>query len=207
MTDVQALACSDAFPTGYMGADLCGIKPGDVVAVWGCGPVGQFAIKSAALLGAGRVIAIDNIPVRLRLAAQVSGATTLNQDEVDIPEALKSLTGGRGPDACIDAVGMEAHGTYLVEDIHDGVKQRFRLVSDRLAVLRQMIECCRKGGTLAIMGVYALFSDKFPMGVAMNKGLHFHMGQMHGQKYVPRLFEHWSKGEVDPGFVFVTGCP
>jgi threonine dehydrogenase-like Zn-dependent dehydrogenase len=207
MTDVQALACSDAFPTGYMGADLCGIKPGDVVAVWGCGPVGQFAIKSASLLRAERVIAIDNIPARLNLAARVSGATTLNQDEVDIPEALKERTGGRGPDACIDAVGMEAHGTYLLEDIHDRVKQRFGLVNDRTAVLRQMIECCRRGGTLSVMGVYALFSDKFPMGVAMNKGLHFHMGQMHGQKYVPRLFEHWSKGEIDPGFVFSHRLP
>lgn len=202
MTDLQALACSDAFPTGYMAAVIARTKPGDVVAVWGCGPVGQFAIKSAALLGADRVIAIDNIPSRLELAEGVSGAVPLNQDRVDVSEALKALTGGRGPDICIDAVGMEAHGTYVLEDLYDRVKQKMGLVNDRIAVLRQMIECCRKGGTLSIMGVYGLFSDKFPMGVAMNKGLHFHMGQMHGPKYIPQLFEHWSKGRVDPGFVF-----
>jgi threonine dehydrogenase-like Zn-dependent dehydrogenase len=202
MNDEQALACSDAFPTGYMGADLCHIKKGDVVAVWGCGPVGQFAIKSAALLGAGKVIAIDNLPERLHLAAKASGALPLNQDEVDVPTALKDLTGGRGPDACIDAVGMEAHGTYFLEDVYDRAKQWLRLQTDRPAVVRQMIECCRKGGTLSIMGVYALFVDKLPLGVAMNKGLHLHMGQMHGQKYIPRLFEHWQKGEVDPAFVF-----
>jgi threonine dehydrogenase-like Zn-dependent dehydrogenase len=202
MTELQALACSDAFPTGYMAAELGRIKPGDVVAVWGCGPVGQFVIKSAALKGADRVIAIDNIPARLELAAGVSGATPLNQDEVDVSDGLKNLTGGRGPDVCIDAVGMEAHGTYLWEDIYDRTKQKVGLVNDRIAVLRQMIECCRKGGTLSIVGVYALFSDKFPMGIAMNKGLHFHMGQMHGPKYIPRLFEHWGKREVDPGFVF-----
>jgi threonine dehydrogenase-like Zn-dependent dehydrogenase len=207
MTDEQALSCSDAFPTGYMAADMCHIKPGDVVAVWGCGPVGQFAIKSARLLGAERVIAIDNIPIRLELAAGVSGATPLNQDKVDIPDALKALTGGRGPDACIDAVGMEAHGTHLIEDIHDRFKQRLGLVSDRIAVLRQMIECCLKGGTLSIVSVYALFSDKFPMGAALNKGLHFHMGQMHGQKYIPRPFEHWSRGEVDPAFVYTHTLP
>jgi len=207
MTELQALACSDAFPTGYMAAELGRIKPGDVVAVWGCGPVGQFVIKSAALKGADRVIAIDNIPARLELAAGVSGATPLNQDEVDVSDGLKSLTGGRGPDVCIDAVGMEAHGTYLWEDIYDRTKQKVGLVNDRIAVLRQMIECCRKGGTLSIVGVYALFSDKFPMGIAMNKGLHFHMGQMHGPKYIPRLFEYWKKGEVDPGFVFTHRFP
>jgi threonine dehydrogenase-like Zn-dependent dehydrogenase len=202
MTDVQALACSDAFPTGFMAADIARVKPGDVVAVWGCGPVGQFAIKSASLLGASRVIAIDNLPSRLELAAGASGATPINQGEVGVSEALKALTGGRGPDTCIDAVGMEAHGTYVLEDLYDRAKQKLGLVSDRIAVLRQMIECCRKGGTLSIMGVYGLFSDKFPMGVAMNKGLHFHMGQMHGPKYIPRLIEYWSKGQVDPSFVF-----
>lgn len=202
MSDEQALACSDAFPTGYMGADFCDIKPGDIVAVWGCGPVGQFAIKSATLLGAEHVIAIDRYPERLRLAAEQSGAITLNQCEVDVSEALKHLTGGRGPDACIDAVGLESHGSNVLEHYYDRVKQALMLVNDRVAVVRQMIECCRKGGTLSIMGVYSGFVDKFPLGVAMNKGLRFRMGQMHGQKYIPRLFEHWRKGQVDPAFVF-----
>ena len=202
MSDEQALACSDAFPTGYMGADICEIKPGDVVAVWGCGPVGQFAMKSAALLGAHKVIAIDNLPSRLRTAADVSGAITLNQNEVDVSDALKSLTGGRGPDACIDAVGLESHGSNLAEHAYDRVKQALMLVNDRVAVVRQMIECCRKGGTLAIMGVYSGLVDKFPLGIAMNKALRMRMGQMHGQKYIPRLFEHWQRGEVDPAFVF-----
>ncbi len=202
MSDEQALACSDAFPTGFMGADLCGIKPGDTVAVWGCGPVGQFAIKSAVLLGAEQVIAIDNIPERLRLASHASGAIALNQDELDISDALKSLTGGRGPDACIDAVGMEAHGSNTAEHVYDRVKQTLMLQTDRIAVVRQMIECCRKGGTLSIMGVYSGLVDKFPLGVMMNKGLHVHTGQMHGPRYIPRLLEYFRKGQVDPSFVF-----
>lgn len=202
MNDEQALACSDAFPTGFMGADLCGIKPGDTVAVWGCGPVGQFAIKSAALLGAEQVIAIDNIPERLQLAAKVSEAIALNQDKVDVSDALKSLTGGRGPDACIDAVGMEAHGSNPVEHVYDRMKQTLMMQTDRIAVVRQMIECCRKGGTLSIMGVYTGLVDKFPLGILMNKGLHVHTGQMHGPRYIPRLLEYWQKGQVDPSFVF-----
>lgn len=207
MTDEQALMCSDAFPTGYMAADLCGINGAvDTVAVWGCGPVGQFAIKSAALLGAKRVIAIDNIPDRLRMAEQASGAIAINHDDVDVPEALVELTGGRGPDACIDAVGMESHGTHLLTDLYDRAKQKLML-HERADVLRQMIACCRKGGTLSIIGVYLMFADKFPIGVAMNKGLQFRMGQQHGQRYVPRLFEHWRKGEVDPSFVITHRLP
>jgi threonine dehydrogenase-like Zn-dependent dehydrogenase len=202
MSNEQALACSDAFPTGYMGADICDIQRGDVVAVWGCGPVGQFAIKSATLLGAHKVIAIDNLPGRLKTAAEQSGAIPLNQDQVDVSDALKSLTGGRGPDACIDAVGLEAHGSNLVEHVYDRAKQAMMLQTDRIAVVRQMIECCRKGGTVCIMGVYTGLVDKFPLGIAMNKGLRFRMGQMYGQKYIPRLFEHWQKGQVDPAFVF-----
>lgn len=202
MSDEQALACSDAFPTGFMGAELCGIKSSDTVAVWGCGPIGQFAIKSAALLGAEKVIAIDNVPERLQLASQVSGAIPLNQDEVDVSDALKALTAGRGPDACIDAVGMEAHGSNPGEHIYDRVKQTLMLQTDRIAVVRQMIECCRKGGTLSIMGVYSGLVDKFPLGVLMNKGLHLHTGQMHGQRYIPLLMECWKKGEVDPSFIF-----
>lgn len=202
ISDEQALACSDAFPTGFMGAELCDIQPGDTVAVWGCGPVGQFAIKSAALLGAERVIAIDNVPERLRLAAETSGAIALNHHLVDVSDALKSLTGGRGPDACIDAVGMEAHGTNPIENIYDRVKQTMMLQTDRSAVVRQMIECCRKGGTLSIMGVYTGLVDKFPLGVLMNKGLHLHAGQMHGPRYIPRLLEYCRNGQVDPAFVF-----
>lgn len=208
MTDEQALMCSDAFPTGYMAADLCGIN-GDVktVAVWGCGPVGQFAIKSAQLLGAERVIAIDNIPERLQMAERNSGAIPLNHDEADVPEALAELTGGRGPDACIDAVGMEAHGAHLVSDLYDRVRQKLWLQSDRIDVLRQMITCCRKGGTLSVIGVYILLADKFPIGAVMNKGLQLRTGQQHGQRYVPRLFEYWEKGEVDPAFVITHRLP
>lgn len=202
MTDEQALACSDAFPTGYMAADFCGIKRGDVVAVWGCGPVGLFAVKSAYLMGAEHVIAIDDFPARLELAAKQNGTTVLNHKEESVTEATKELTGGRGPDACIDAVGMEAHGANVVMSAYDSVKQGLMMETGRSHVVREMIQCCRKGGTLSVIGVYAGAVDKFPLGVAFNKALHINMGQMHGPKYIPRLFEHWEKGHVDPGFVF-----
>ena len=207
MSDAQALAFSDIFPTGYMGADLCGIERGDIVAVWGCGPVGQFAIKSAMLLGAEKVIAIDNIPERLQMAAKVSGAHPLDHDEVDVLDELKVLTGGRGPDACIDAVGMEAHGTNFFEDLIDKMKQKSRLQTDRPSVVRQMVKACRKGGTIVIMGAYAGYADTFPIGLAMNKGLRWHMGQQHGQRYIPRLFDHWQQGHIDPAFVFTHRVP
>ena len=207
MTDEQGLACSDAFPTGYMGADLCEIQPGDTVAVWGCGPIGQFVIKSAKLLGAERIVAIDNLPERLELAERQSGAVPVNHDVVSVSEILKDLTGGREPDACVDAVGMESHGSNLIEDVYDRTKQKLEMVVDRSAVVRQMITCCRKGGTVVVMGVYAGFVDKFPLGIAMNKALKFRMGQMYGQKYIPRLFEHFKKGEVDPSFVFSHRLP
>jgi threonine dehydrogenase-like Zn-dependent dehydrogenase len=206
LPDEQLLPISDAFPTGYMGADLCDIQPGDTVAVWGCGPVGLFTIRSAYLLGAERVIAIDRVPERLQLAREKGGAETINYEEVDAGEALKEMTGGRGPDACVDAVGLEAHGMGL-EDFYDKAKQAVRLETDRPHVLRQMIVACRKGGTVVVMGVYSGFVDKMPMGAAFNKGLTLRMGQMHGQKYMPRLLEHVVNGDIDPSFVFTHTLP
>lgn len=207
MSDEQALPCSDVFATGFMGAELCNIKPGDVVAVWGCGPVGQFVIKSAFLLGAEQVIAIDNVPERLHLAAHASGATPLNHDQVDLYDALKTITGGRGPDACVDAVGMEAHGFSWVMSAYDRIKTALLMQTERAHVIRVMIQACRKGGTLSIMGVYGLVVDKFPLGVAFNKGLHLNMGQAHCQRYIPRLFDYWQQGKVDPSFVFSHRLP
>lgn len=199
--DEKILPISDAVPTGYMGVDMCDIKPGDTVAVWGAGPVGQFAMQSAYLLGAEKVIAIDRIPERLHMARQRSHAETIHYEEVDAGEALKEMTGGRGPDACIDAVGLEAHGMGL-EGFYDTVKQTVRLETDRPPVLRQMMVACRKGGTLSVMGVYSGFIDKVPMGAAFNKGLTIKMGQMHGQRYIPMLIEKVANGELDPSFVF-----
>lgn len=204
--DEKLLPISDAFPTGYMGADLCNIQPGDIVAVWGCGPVGQFAMRSAYLLGAERVIGIDRVPERLQLARDFAKAEIINYEEVDAGEALKEMTGGRGPDACIDAVGLEAHGTGL-ERIYDEAKQAIRLETDRPHVLRQMMVAGRKAGTLSIMGVYGAFVDKMPMGAAMNKAMTFRMGQMFGQKYMPMLLDYVLKGEVDPSTVFTHHLP
>lgn len=197
LRDEQALFLSDAAPTGYMGADFCDIKRGDTIAVWGCGGVGLMAIQSAFLLGAGRVIAIDRFPERLRLAKEKMGAETINYMEVDsVLDMLKEMTGGRGPDACIDAVGMEAHGPGI-EYAYDRVKQALRLETDRGEALRQAIMACRKGGILSILGVYGIM-DKFPIGVIMNKGLTVRTAQQHGQKYVPRLLDHAKRGELDP---------
>lgn len=194
LPDEQVLFLSDIFPTGYQAAEYCDIRPGQVVAVWGCGPVGQFAIRSAFLLGAHQVIAIDNVPERLRLAEQ-GGAMALSSDG-EVHEHLKSLTGGRGPDACIDAVGMEAHGSA-----YDAVKQKIRLETDRPFALRQAMRACRKGGTLSIPGVYGGFLDKVPMGAAFAKGLTFRMGQTHVQKYMRPLLERIERKEIDPGFL------
>ncbi len=207
MSDEAALSCSDAFPTGYMGADLLNLKGGETVAVWGAGPVGLFAMKSAYLLGAERVIAIDNVPERLRLAREICGAVTLNQNDVNIREELKEMTGGIGPDCCIEAVGMEAHGSNMFEHVYDRVKQAMMMETGRPGAMREIISCCRKGGTISMMGVFAGLVDKFPLGIMMNKGLHLHTGQMHGPKYIPRLFEHWQRGDVDPGFVFSHQLP
>jgi threonine dehydrogenase-like Zn-dependent dehydrogenase len=200
LSDEKVIFASDAFPTGYMAADMCNIKRGDIVAVWGCGGVGQMAIKSAFLLGAERVIAIDKVPARLEMARNNGGAETLNFEEVNVLEALREMTGGRGPDHCIDAVGMEADGTGA-EYYYDKAKQTVRLQTDRAYVLRQAITCCRKGGTISIVGVYGGLLDKFPMGAAMNKALQFRMGQMFAQKYIPRLLDHIKNGDVDPSYL------
>ncbi|MFB2937928.1 zinc-dependent alcohol dehydrogenase [Aerosakkonemataceae cyanobacterium BLCC-F154] len=200
LTDDQVLFLTDIFPTGYMAAENCQIEPGDTVAVWGCGPVGQFAIKSAYLLGAQRVIAIDRIPERLQMAKEQSNAEIINYEEVDPGEALKEMTGGRGPDACLDAVGMEAHGTGL-DAFYDKAKQAVRLETDRPTALRQVMVACRKGGRVSLAGVYGGFLDKIPMGAAFNKGLSFKMGQTHVHRYLKPLLEHIQNGKIDPSFV------
>jgi threonine dehydrogenase-like Zn-dependent dehydrogenase len=200
LRDEQVVFLSDAGPTGYMGADFCNIQPGDTIAVWGCGGVGLMAQRSAYLLGAERVIAIDRFPERLQMAREKVGAETINYAQVDsVIETLKEMTGGRGPDACIDAVGMEAHGTGIGYT-YDRVKQLLRLETDRGEALREAIIACRKGGTLSILGVYGLM-DKFPIGVIMNKGLTVRSAQQHGQKYMPRLLQHAARGELDPSFL------
>lgn len=197
LSDEQVLFLSDIFPTGYMAAENCNIKPGDIVAVWGCGPVGQFAIRSAYLLGAHKVIAIDNIPERLQMA-EAGGATTVSSEH-DVQECLHHLTGGRGPDACIDAVGMEAHGSA-----YDDIKQSIRLETDRPFVLRQAMRACRKGGTLSLPGVYAGFLDKIPFGAAFAKGLTMKMGQTHVHRYMPKLLQLIQEGRIDPTFVITN---
>jgi threonine dehydrogenase-like Zn-dependent dehydrogenase len=197
LTDDQVLFLTDILPTGYMAAENCHIQPGDTVAVWGCGPVGQFAIKSAFVLGAERVIAIDRVPERLKLAQEFGGAEILNFEEIDTGEALKEMTGGRGPDACIDAVGLEAHGMGL-EGFYDKVKQAVRLETDRPNVLRQAIVACRKGGHVSLAGVYGGFIDKVPMGAAFNKGLTLKMGQTHVHRYLKPLLEMIQNGTIDP---------
>jgi threonine dehydrogenase-like Zn-dependent dehydrogenase len=200
LPDDKVLFLSDIFPTGYMAAENCQIQPGDVVAVWGCGPVGQFAIKSAYLLGAERVIAIDRFPERLRLAREQGCAETLHYAKVDIYDALKEMTGGRGPDACIDAVGMEGH-TPGVVGAYDRVKQAVMLETDRPHALREAIIACRNGGTVSVAGVYGGFIDKFPFGSAMNRSLTIKTGQTHVQRYMRPLLERIQKGEIDPSFV------
>ncbi|HWD97762.1 MAG TPA: zinc-dependent alcohol dehydrogenase [Bryobacteraceae bacterium] len=203
--DEHALFLTDIFPTGYMAAENCAIKPGDVVAVWGCGPVGQFAIRSAFLLGASRVAAIDDQPSRLELA-QKGGAETLNYSDSDIVERLKNLTAGRGPDACIDAVGMEAHGT-TADAVYDYAKSALKLETDHPHALRQAIQACRKGGVVSIPGVYGGVIDKFPLGVAFAKGLTFRMGQTNVHHYLKPLLDRVEKGEIDPSFVITHRMP
>ncbi len=198
--DEKVLFLSDIFPTGYMAAENCNIQPGDVIAVWGCGPVGQFAIKSAYLLGAERVIAIDSVPERLRMAEEEGRAQTLDFYDEDIFDKLKEMTGGRGPDACIDAVGLEAHGTSI-DALYDRAKAAMYLATDRPHVLRQAINACRKGGAVSIPGVYGGFLDKISFGAAFAKGLTFKMGQTHVHRYLRPLLERIQKGEIDPSFV------
>ncbi|HEX7941763.1 MAG TPA: zinc-dependent alcohol dehydrogenase, partial [Gemmatimonadaceae bacterium] len=207
LSDEQVLFLSDIFPTGYMGAEMCDIHPGDVVAVWGCGPVGQFAIASAYLLGAERVIAIDRFPYRLQMAREHSRAETIDYEEVDsVVDALRELTGGRGPDACIDAVGMEAH-THGLEYAYDRTKQALMLETDRPIALREAIMACRNGGTVSVIGVYGGFIDKFPMGSVMNRSLTLRSGQCHVQRYMRPLLERVRNGEIDPSFVITHRLP
>jgi threonine dehydrogenase-like Zn-dependent dehydrogenase len=200
LTDEQVLFLSDIFPTGYMGAEMCDIQGGDTIAVWGCGPVGQFAMKSAFLLGAERVIGIDRFPERLRMAREKVGAETINYEETNVFEALKEATGGRGPDACIDAVGLEAHSPGL-SYAYDRAKQALMMETDRPIALREAIMCCRNGGTVSVIGVYGGFIDKFPMGSVMNRSLTIKTGQCHVQRYMRPLLERIEKGEIDPSFV------
>jgi threonine dehydrogenase-like Zn-dependent dehydrogenase len=202
----KVLFLSDVLPTGYQAAEYCGIKPGDIVAVWGCGPVGQFAIQSALLLGAARVIAIDRFPERLEMARARSQAIPLNYEAVNIERELREITGGRGPDACIDAVGMEAHGLG-VSAWYDRAKHKLMLETDRPTALRQAINAIRKGGTVSIPGVYGGFIDKFPMGAAFGKGLTLKMGQTHVQKHVGPLLEKIVAGEIDPSYIITHRMP
>ena len=199
--DEKLLFLSDIFPTGYMAAENAEIEEGDTVAVWGCGPVGQFAIKSAWMFGAGRVIAIDNVIERLEMAASQGRAETINFDDVDVYDALMEMTDGRGPDRCIDSVGCEAHAGGTLDGTIDAIKTSTFLATDRPHVLRQAIMCCRKGGTLSIPGVYIGFGDKIPIGAAMNKGLTIKQGQTHTHKYMPLLLDKIQAGEIDPSFV------
>ena len=200
LTDEQVLFLSDIFPTGYMAAEQCDIKPGDTIAVWGAGPVGLFAMKSAYLLGAERVIAIDRFPERLRKAKDDCKAQTINYAEGDVLDSLKELTGGRGPDACIDAVGMESHG-HGFQYAYDRTKQALMLESDRPIVLREAMLACRNGGTVSVAGVYGGFVDKVPFGSVMNRSLKIRTGQTHVQKYLGPLLQRIQNGEIDPSFV------
>ncbi|WP_312805278.1 zinc-dependent alcohol dehydrogenase [Agrobacterium cavarae] len=200
LTDEQALFLSDIFPTGYMAAEFCNIEPGETVAIWGCGPVGQMAIRSAYMLGAARVIAVDSVAERLALAA-ASGALTLNYLETDIYDEIMQLTGGRGADACIDAVGTEADPAASWDSRIDRIKVATFMGTDRPHVLRQAIHCCRNFGTVSIVGVYGGFLDKIPMGSAINRGLTFRMAQTPVQRYLPMLMDRVLKGDIDPSFV------
>ena len=201
MPDDRALFLSDIFPTGYMGAEMCNIKPGDTIAVWGCGPVGQFAIASAKFLGAERVIGIDRFPERLSMALGKAGATeVINYEEQPVHDTLMDMTGGAGPDACIDAVGSEAHlpGPLFA---YDRFKQALMLENDRPFALRQAIMACMNGGTVSVIGVYSGFIDKFPMGSFMNRSLTMRTGQCHVQRYMKPLLQRIENGEIDPSFV------
>ena len=207
LTDEQVLFLSDIFPTGYMGADMADIHPGDVVAVWGAGPVGMLAMASARLLGAGRVIAIDRFPYRLQRAAEHTGAEPINYEETDVADALQWMTAGRGPDRCIDAVGLEAHQANRALHAYDRTKQVARLETDRPHALREAILSCRNGGTVSVIGAYGGFVDKFPMGSVMNRSLTIRSGQCHVQRYMRPLLDRIRNGEIDPSFVISHKLP
>jgi threonine dehydrogenase-like Zn-dependent dehydrogenase len=207
LTDDQVLFLTDIFPTGYMAVEHCNIKPDDTVAIWGCGPVGQFAIRSAVMLGARQVIAIDDgkmVPERLEMARR-GGAVTIDMNDEYVYDRIRDLTGGMGADVCVDAVGMEAHGMSL-DALYDKVKTVTFLGTDRAHALRQAINCCRKAGTLSVPGVYN-FPDKVPVGAMMNKALTVKTGQTHVHKYVPILLNRIRKGEIDPTFVITHRMP
>jgi threonine dehydrogenase-like Zn-dependent dehydrogenase len=205
LSDDKVIFLSDIFPTGYMAAEMCNIQKGDTIAVWGCGPVGQFAIRSAFLLGAEKVIAIDSVPERMKMAAD-GGAIVIDMRDEWIYDRLLELTAGRGPDGCIEAVGNESHGATL-DARYDQFALATFMVTDKAHALRQCINCCRKGGTVSIVGVYGGIVDKIPMGAAMNKGLTFRMGQTHMMKYMQPLLDHVVKGDIDPSFVITHKVP
>jgi threonine dehydrogenase-like Zn-dependent dehydrogenase len=207
LDDDQVLFLSDIFPTGYMAAENAGIEKGDTVAIWGCGPVGQFAIQSAWMFGAGRVIAIDRVPERLEMARRQGRAETINFDDEKVHEELMEKTSGRGPDRCIDAVGAEAHGSGSFVEVMDKVKQSLHLSMDRPNALRQALMACRKAGTVSIPGVYIGLLDKIPFGAAVNKGLTLKMGQTHVQRYLAPLLEMIESGRIDPSFVISHRIP
>jgi threonine dehydrogenase-like Zn-dependent dehydrogenase len=207
--DHQLVFLSDIYPTGYMAAWQCNIQPDDTVAVWGCGPVGQFTIRSAMLLGAGQVVAIDDeqrVPERMKMARD-GGAITIDMHDEHVYDRLMDLTGGIGPDVCIDAVGMEAHGYTTVEHIYDKIKTNLFMETERPHAFRQAVMCCRKGGTLSVPGVYGGFADKIPLGAIMNKGLTIKTGQTHVHRFVPELLDFVRQGRIDPSFVVTHRMP
>ncbi|SIR80734.1 zinc-dependent alcohol dehydrogenase [Micromonospora avicenniae] len=205
--DEQAVMLADVFPTGYMGAEMCDIKPGHLVAIWGAGPVGLLAAASAQLLGAERVFVIDRYPYRLRLAREHTGAETINYEETDVLDALNELTAGRGPDACIDAVGLEGHHGNAAIYAYDRAKQAVRAETERPFALRQAILACRSGGVVSVVGAYGGFIDKFPMGAFMNRALTMRTGQCHVQRYTRPLLERIQRGELDPSFIVSHRMP
>lgn len=209
LTDDQLVFLSDILPTGWMAAEQADIQSDDTVAIWGCGPVGQFAIRSAVLMGAHRVIAIDDessVPERMQMARE-GGAETIDMDSEDVPGRLLEMTGGLGPDSCIDAVGMESHGYHFIGSVYDRVKTSLMLETERPHAFRQAVMCCRKGGTLSVPGVYGGFADKIPLGAIMNKGLTIRSGQTHVHKYVPQLLDEIKQGRIDPSFVITHRLP
>jgi len=206
LPDEKVLFLSDIFPTGYMAAENAQIQPGDTVAIWGCGPVGQFAIRSAWMLGAGRGVAIDDVAERLAMARD-GDAETIDMSKENAYDVLMELTKGRGPDSCIDAVGAEAHGTYALENMFDRVKASMGLETDRPAALRPAIMCCRKGGTLSVPGVYLGAADKIPFGALMNKGLTVKTGQTHTHRYLAPLLKTIEEEKIDPSFVITHTRP
>ncbi|PWR11187.1 glutathione-dependent formaldehyde dehydrogenase [Micromonospora acroterricola] len=207
LPDEKALFLSDVLPTGYMAAEMCDIKRGDTIAIWGAGSVGQFAAASARLLGAERVIVIDRFPYRLRIAQENTGAEIINYEQTDVLDALREMTGGRGPDACIDAVGLEGHHASAALHAYDKAKQATKTETDRPHALREAVLSCHNGGTISVIGAYSGFIDKFPMGSFMNRSLTMRAGQAHVQRYMRPLLERIRKGEIDPSFIITHTMP